>query len=327
MLKLRSFLIVCAVSPWFLSGFQLPVEAQLSRGTAGTTSGGGTTGSGGVGGLTNPTNPSTDNNGVVITPGDRTSFNNAASLLIPTLAAAGGAGAALLAIASGPALSTFGVQQALTSGALTSIQTAVASGAGTSLPLVAFLGAGMFTISSSNATFPPSITFTSPDLKITTITVASGTANPSGAIAAVAAVLAAGGTQAQALMAGAIAGASTGINPVKVAVLVARLSGLFSGVSSLPVSIPTASVNDSSTLLVAADVTSLRVKSLNYEKGLMIAQGKGVSVNVEKLNQSILAYNDLIDSSTPEGVIALSKNPEFIVIGDTLRKLSTSIRG
>ena len=73
------------------------------------------------------------------------------------------------------------------------------------------------------------------------------------------------------------------------------------------------------------DTNSLREKSLVSTLPMVIAQGQGVSVNVEKLNKAILAYNDLIDASSPEALQALSKNKEFIIIGDNLRKLRAAL--
>jgi hypothetical protein len=84
-------------------------------------------------------------------------------------------------------------------------------------------------------------------------------------------------------------------------------------------------LDNSTNLNMLTDTNSLREKSLVSTLPMVIAQGQGVSVNVEKLNKAILAYNDLIDASSPEALQALSKNKEFIIIGDNLRKLRAAL--
>jgi len=51
-----------------------------------------------------------------------------------------------------------------------------------------------------------------------------------------------------------------------------------------------------------------------------------VDIGTVQLNESIQAYNDLVNTSSPEVVSALIKNEEFISIGKTLRQFRDSIR-
>jgi hypothetical protein len=54
---------------------------------------------------------------------------------------------------------------------------------------------------------------------------------------------------------------------------------------------------------------------------LILAQGEAGTINPAQLAEAIIAYNEVIDSSTPEVVAELSKNKSFVQIGETLRKL------
>ena len=108
------------------------------------------------------------------------------------------------------------------------------------------------------------------------------------------AVLGAGGTQAQATIAASLV--NSGANPTKVLFLIQAMSGLFSSRSIE------------------------RVKSIDSAKEFTIAQASDqelVDIDTVQLNESIQAYNDLVNTSSPEVVSALIKNEEFISIGKT----------
>lgn len=123
------------------------------------------------------------------------------------------------------------------------------------------------------------------------------------AIATVIAILGVGGTRAQAEIAGSLV--NSGANPTKVLVLIQAMSGLchLKGIE--------------------------RQKSIDSAKKFTLAQASDqeeVDVDPNQLNKAIKAYNDLVDTSSPEVVAMLIKNQEFMSIGETLRQFRDSIR-
>jgi len=226
-----------------------------SRGTAGSTSGAGTTGSSILGGLIQIGE-------IVITAPIQTALNNVGSQIIASLTQAGG---------------------------------------------VDSLIASLLTTSVSNLSVNSAIAILS-------------STNIQGA------VLASGGTPAQAQLAASLVGTNTSVNSALVIQLIHTLTGLFSNSqASLPMTNLRASLDNSSNSNSRIEEKSLREKSFESTLPTLISQGKGVTVNAEKLSQAIRAYNNLIDTSSPEALQALSKNKEFTTIGDSLRKLRVSL--
>lgn len=314
MFKLKSFLIACGLSPLFLAWVSFPIQAQTvfipSVGTAGSQSG--------------------------VTGQSSTSFSNPAQAqqilqsLPPNVVAALNAQASniLASLNGGSAL-----QQTIASVLV----------APSSINL-----SSLDRLSSQVATFDTSSSFSSniegtnvvyvQNSNQVTITPPSGTAivfvappnaqNPKAALQAATLVVLAGGSTAQAQLAGAIAGtgAQTTSDIIK---LVNLLSGLFtpSTLSSLPTTIPSASISNSSMLMalgVNADMSKVKFEN---SKGLMLVQNKTAAVKVDpqKLSEAIAAYNAVLENSSPEAVVAVSKLDEFILIGQTLRQLRSSV--
>ncbi|MTJ45387.1 hypothetical protein FJR39_20600 [Dolichospermum flos-aquae UHCC 0037] len=59
----------------------------------------------------------------------------------------------------------------------------------------------------------------------------------------------------------------------------------------------------------------------------VIAQGgAGLSVNINKLNDAIVAYNRIILNSEPKALKNLSRNTGFVGIGGILKQLRTGIK-
>lgn len=117
------------------------------------------------------------------------------------------------------------------------------------------------------------------------------------------AVLGVGGTKAQAEIASSLI--NSGGDRTRVLVLIQAISGLFRSKSIG------------------------RVKSVDSAKEFTVAQASDqelVDIDTVQLDESIQAYNDLVNTSSPEVVSALSKNEEFISIGKTLRELRDSVR-
>jgi hypothetical protein len=275
-----------------------------SRGTAGSTSGTSTTGSSLLGGLIQIRE-------IVITPTIQTSLNNIGSLIIVSLTQAGGSSSSIAALFT---LQVSNLSITLANTILTSVNV---QGSTNSNPIPLPNGGSLVVTGNNSAAISINGTVTN---------ISTTGANPQGSIAAAAAVLGAGGTPAQALLAASLAGTSTSVNPALVVSLVNLLTGLLSNSqASLPMPNLRAYLDNSTNLNMLTDTNSLREKSLVSTLPMVIAQGQGVSVNVEKLNKAILAYNDLIDASSPEALQALSKNKEFIIIGDNLRKLRAAL--
>ncbi|MEB3336653.1 MAG: hypothetical protein VKJ46_04265, partial [Leptolyngbyaceae bacterium] len=49
-------------------------------------------------------------------------------------------------------------------------------------------------------------------------------------------------------------------------------------------------------------------------------------VDLTQLNEAITAYNAVVDRSSSMAVRALAQNPEFLVIGETLRTLRNAMK-
>ncbi len=315
MFKLKSFLITCGLSPLFLAWISLPTQAQTvfipSVGTAGFNSG--------------------------ISGQSSTSFSNPAQAqqtlqsLPPNVVAALNAQASniLASLNGGSAL-----QQTIASVLV----------APSSINL-----SSLDRLSSQVATFDTSSSFSSniegtnivyvQNSNQVTLTPPSGTAivfvappnaqNPKAALQAATLVILAGGSTAEAQLAGAIAG--TGVQTISdVVKLVSALSGLFtpSTVSDLPVTIPSASINNLSNLIaLSIKPDMLKIKSLETTKGLLLVQNKtgAVTVNPQKLSEAIAVYNSILENSSPAAVVAISKLDQFVVIGQTLRQLRSSV--
>lgn len=354
MLSIKSFLVALSASPLFFIPFQLPSQSQSqppisntfnSKNNPGTASGAGSNGSGGTT-ISNPPAPTIvtipapgaanvvvgSNGQVGATPTAQLSVNTEAGQITTGLTSGDAAQQAVAAALVSTGLSPTAIAQVLRS--LTTLAPAISNlpASGGTIPF----NGGTIVISTSNLiTTPTGTTTTSPESKTTItvttatgktteVTLPAGTLNIPAATAAVSAILANGGTPAQALTAGLLASVSQ--NTTAAVNLVIALSGLFSGLTAnLPGTVPTASLANSSTLVATLNLNSVFAKPLDLEKQILVAQASGTKVDVNKLNQAILAYNKLIDTTTPQGVLALSKNPEFIAIGQTLRKLRAAL--
>ncbi|MFN5954327.1 MAG: hypothetical protein ACK6A9_03230 [Dolichospermum sp.] len=110
---------------------------------------------------------------------------------------------------------------------------------------------------------------------------------------------------------------AAGISPQLATALVTSLTGLFaSNTGSLP------------NQPVAMTTSGQLVASTKAFKPVtIIAQGSaGISVNINKLNDAIVAYNAIVLQSKPEAVKNLSNNTGFRGIGGILKQLRTAIK-
>jgi hypothetical protein len=315
MFKPKSFLIACGLSPLLFSWVSLPIQAQTtvfipSVGTAGFNSG--------------------------VSGQSGTSFSNPAQAqqalqsLPPNVVAALNAQASsiLANLNGGTAL-----QQTIASVLVAPSSINLSSLDRLSSQLAAFDTNSSFSsnVEGNNIVYVQNsnqVTITPPSGTAIILVAPPNAQNPSAALKAATLVLLAGGSTADAQLAAAIAG--TGAQTIgDVIKLVSALSGLFapSTVSGLPVTIPSASINNSSRLIsLAINSDMLKIKSLETTKELMLAQDKtgAVRVNPQKLSEAIAAYNSILENSSPEAVVAMSKLDQFVVIGQTLRQLRSS---
>ena len=110
---------------------------------------------------------------------------------------------------------------------------------------------------------------------------------------------------------------AAGISPQLATALVTSLTGLFaSNTGSLP------------NQPVAMTTSGQLVASTKAFKPVtIIAQGgAGLSVNINKLNDAIVAYNGIILKSEPQAVKNLSRNGGFVGIGGILKQLRTAVK-
>ena len=110
---------------------------------------------------------------------------------------------------------------------------------------------------------------------------------------------------------------AAGINLERATALVTALTGLFaSNTGSLP------------NQPVAMTTSGQLVASTKAFKPVtIIAQGgAGLSVNINKLNDAIVAYNGIILKSEPKAVKNFSRNGGFVGIGGILKELRTVIK-
>ncbi|MBD2206727.1 hypothetical protein H6G33_22115 [Calothrix sp. FACHB-1219] len=103
--------------------------------------------------------------------------------------------------------------------------------------------------------------------------------------------------------------ASLGASPASLQALATALSGLLS-------SGPSAQLTPGQ---LVASTKGLPVGSLIAQKGAT------PKVDINKLNAAINAYNKIVRESSPETVVKLSKDPDFLKIGQVLKQLRSSL--
>jgi hypothetical protein len=108
-----------------------------------------------------------------------------------------------------------------------------------------------------------------------------------------------------------------GISPQLATSLVTSLTGLFSSTTgSLP-----------NQPLAMTTSGQLVASTKAFKPVTIIAQGSaGISVNINKLNDAIVAYNGIILQSEPKAVKNLSRNGGFVGIGGILKELRTAVK-
>jgi hypothetical protein len=330
MLKIKPFLFALCLSPLSLMAFNSPVRAQAnfttSQGQAGTPSGV-NIGASGTTVFSSPANSGNSNNAstqVLVNAAQVSAVGAASTAVLQTLAADGSVASSttLVLISSDRPLAAFGITNGLANAA-----TAIANAPTTGTTTRTVAGV---TVTASAATATTGQTFSASRGGISLGSIVTPTATTAGSVTvggvtidippianptraaqatqASIAVLLAGGSANQAAASAQIAGTGAGVGAsVR---LVAALANL----------IPSTFDPNASNPLVP-NLNASRMKSLELAKELILAQGEAGTINPAQLAEAIIAYNEVIDSSTPEVVAELSKNKSFVQIGETLRKL------
>lgn len=131
--------------------------------------------------------------------------------------------------------------------------------------------------------------------------------------------LAVGGAEAQAAVAQLTSALSaTGASPALVSSLLQSIAGLLSGtdVSTTP-SFPSAQLPQAQLVAGTKDLkTSLTIAQTNTAP----------TVNINKLNDAINAYNQIILESSPVVLQKLAQDKDFLAIGQTLKTLRAALK-
>jgi len=293
MLKIRTFILALSLAPLLSVAWQLPNQAQVSspsKGSAATPSGGGTTGSSGT---------------VFSAPPISTNIAPLAGAS-PSVTVSTGAGG-VINIVVAPAASN-----AVNATAAAILLSPVNNGGGTANNGGGTTNNGGGTANNGGGTANNDGGTTNND---------GGTANNGGGGQGAATVVAlvgggAGAQVAAAQVTSALTGA--GVSPTLATALVQAFANVFSfsGASKTP-SFPSAQLPQEQP--VASN------KAL--KAGLTIAQNNAApTVNINKLNDAINAYNQIVLESSPVALQKLAQDPDFVAIGTTLKKLRAAIK-
>ena len=138
-----------------------------------------------------------------------------------------------------------------------------------------------------------------------------------GGTADIATLLTGGAGSQQAAVALTNSFTAAGISPQLATALVTSLTGLFAS--------PSASLPNQPLALATSGQLVASTKA--FKPVTIIAQGgAGLSVNINKLNDAIVAYNGIILKGEPQAVKNLSRNGGFVGIGGILKQLRTAVK-
>lgn len=308
MLKTRNLIFALSLSPLLSFAWQLPNQAQSfspSKGTAGVDAGAATSASQTSGFSTPTTGGGTTP--VVTTTATTTTGT---SIIIPIIP---------------------GVSATITTGVSTTGNTSVGSTTGDTATggetaPVAISAATIESTSSSvtvteGATANTVVITLAPQVQVTVNQLAAAivqTLSTTGSGAAdVGSVLTGGAGSQQAAVALTNSFTAAGISPQLTTALVTSLSGLFNSTSaSLP--------NQPVAQIISGQMTA---SNKTFKPVYVIAQGSaGLNVNINKLNDAIIAYNRIVLQSEPNTLRNLSRNTGFVSIGSILKQLRTEIK-
>ena len=145
----------------------------------------------------------------------------------------------------------------------------------------------------------------------------AGGGTAAGGAADVGALLTGGAGAQQAAVALTNSFTAAGISPRLATALVTALTGVFSSTS--------ASLQNQPVAMTTSGQLVASTKA--FKPVTIIAQGSaGISVNMNKLNNAIVAYNSIILQSESKAVKNLSRNGGFVGIGGILKELRTAVK-
>ncbi|MFM5945511.1 MAG: hypothetical protein ACKO87_13760, partial [Dolichospermum sp.] len=299
MLKIKNTIFALSLTPFMSLAWQLPSLAQVSAGTAGTPSGAQTSG----------TNTTIFSVPPTALPGGQTTTavtttTTGQSVIIPIVP--GGVSAA---VTSG--VSTTGTTSAATTTDGTNATVAVsAASVETTASSVTVTGTG----NGVSLSVPAG---TQAQLNQSAASISSDGATTGGTAADVSTVLtgSAGSQQSAVTLANSFVAA--GVTAPLATALVTSLTGVFGSTNA---SVPSQPVAIATSGQLVASTKVLKPVTI-------IAQGSaGLSVNINKLNDAIVAYNAVILQSQPQAVKNLSNNSGFRGIGGILKQLRDVIK-
>jgi hypothetical protein len=288
MLTIRNFLFSLSLSPLLALAWQLPNQAQNTSGTAGSNSGAIT----GVSETSTVSNPP-----VISTPTGQT----ITSTIVPGVS---------FGITTG--VSTTGELWAIS----TTIPASTATVASTSSSVTVTNSA---TGNSVVITLPPQVQVAvnqSAAAIIQTLSTTGGGTTGGGGANVVSLLTGGAGSQAAAV---ALTDSLTtaGISPQKAQALVAALDGLFGSTKASLSNLP----------LAQATPGQLVASNKALKPILVIAQsGAAINVDINKLNDAIVAYNGIILTSEAENLRKLYKATDFVGIAKVLQELRKAIQ-
>jgi hypothetical protein len=131
------------------------------------------------------------------------------------------------------------------------------------------------------------------------------------------------GTPDQVLLSNRLIGA--GVDPALATKLVTNISGLVAPQSGGAVKSSRKNSSSPNNLLKSLMATE-KEWVIAQEDVNRAAKVEEVVVDPEQLSRAIAAYNEIVDTSTPETLATLVKDEEFTLIGQTIRSLRASVR-
>ena len=305
MLKIRNLLFALSLSPVLSVIWQLPNQAQVSKGTAGVDSGAATGASQTSGFSTPPTTTTTTGGG-----------------LTPTVTTVAGQTITFTIVP--------GVSPSITAGAST---TGGLSASSTAIPVsTATVASNSSSVTVTNSATGNSIVISlAPQVQVTVNQAAAaitqalsttgggttGGTTGGGTAANVGSLLTGGAGSQQVAVALTNSFTAAGISPQLVTALVTSLTGLFGSTQG---SLPNQPLAQATSGQLVASTKALKPI-------LVIAQsGAAINVDINKLNDAIVAYNGIILTSEAENLRKLYKDTDFVGIGKVLKELRKSIQ-
>jgi hypothetical protein len=311
MLKTRNLIFTLSLSPLLSFAWQLPNQAQSfspSQGTAGVDAGAATGGSQ-TSGFSTPTGTTQATTQATTTAGTPVTIPIEAGVEITIVTGVSTDGKLSVATTTvGDTDATVAVTAATVES--TSSSVTVTDGATANTVVITLAPQSQVVVNQLAAAIVQNL-----NSIISGGTTGGGTTG--GGTADVATLLTGGAGSQQAAVALTNSFTAAGISPQLATALVTSLTGLFaSNTGSLP--------NQPVALTTSGQIVA---SAKAFKPVTIIAQGSaGISVNINKLNDAIVAYNAIVLQSKPEAVKNLSNNTGFRGIGGILKQLRTAIK-